>query len=334
MAVTIYVRSADESAPAESCPSLTFDGPRVVIGRGQSCEVRLPDPSVSHRHATLQLGAGSVTIADEGSRNGTFVGARKLAPRAPYTLRSGELLRVGRVWLEVRVDQRPATRDLSLATRDLALALVSRAMRALGDESAPIVRVVEGPDEGAELVLAEEGRVYRVGRGESCELPLADVDASREHVQIVRRGAVVLVRDRESKNGAALEGNPLASERDVPWRAGQHLALASTLLVLEEPASEALKSIEEAPDEPLLQADVPPPPPSAADAAVAPANAAREASPPSATASLPAPSGPPEPPSIARAPRKRLALADVGLIVSALVILVLSLAGLFWLLRT
>src|SRR6476659_1798650 len=104
MPVTIYVRSADENAPAESCPSLTFDGPRVVIGRGPSCEVRLPDASVSHRHATIQVAAGGISVTDEGSRNGTFVGNRKLAVRATYTLRSGELVRGGRVWLELRSD--------------------------------------------------------------------------------------------------------------------------------------------------------------------------------------------------------------------------------------
>lgn len=330
MPVTIYVRSADENAPAESCPSLTFDGPRVVIGRGSSCDVRLPDASVSHRHATLQIVSGAVALADEGSRNGTYVGSRKLSVRAPYTLKPGELIRIGRVWLEVRMNQRPATRELSLATKDLALALVSQAMRALGDDGSPRVRVIEGPDEGAEVVLSEEGRVYVIGRGDNCELALADVDASREHVQVVRRGSVVLVRDRGSKNGAALDGAELPSERDVPWRSAQALTLASTTLVLEEPAAAALRSIEDAPDEPLVEADVPPPPSPSLGSIPSTAPRRADSTPPGSAPPKPASTTPPKPIQ----PRRRVAAADATIVVAAIVILLLSLAGLAWLLRT
>ena len=50
MAVTIVVLSAD----SDPLPSITFDAPRVVLGRGEGTDVRLPDPSVSHRHASLR----------------------------------------------------------------------------------------------------------------------------------------------------------------------------------------------------------------------------------------------------------------------------------------
>lgn len=330
MPVTIYVRSADENAPRESCPSLTFDGPRVVIGRGASCDVRLPDTSVSHRHATLQITSGTVALTDEGSRNGTYVGLRKLSARAPYTLKGGELVRIGRVWLEISVDHRPATRDLSLATKDLALALVAEAMRNMGDDGSPRVRVIEGPDEGAELVLSEEGRVYVMGRSETCDLPLADEDASREHVQLVRRGSVVLVRDRGSKNGSVVDGVFLPSDRDVTWKSSQTLALASTMLSLEEPAAEALKSIEEATDEPLADKDVPPLPAAAAGPA-----STRGSAPPVSAPSAPEAPKPEATPRIAPKKQKtRMAPADTGIVVAAIVILLLSLAGLAWLLRT
>jgi pSer/pThr/pTyr-binding forkhead associated (FHA) protein len=74
MPITLLVRSADSAAT--DAPRLTFDGvQRVVIGRGQSCDLRLPDPSVSHRHATLESRGGDFVLIDEGSTNGTHVGA-------------------------------------------------------------------------------------------------------------------------------------------------------------------------------------------------------------------------------------------------------------------
>lgn len=63
----------------------------LSIGRSRSCDVCLPDPSVSKRHATLQahrLG-GEYRLIDEGSRNGTFVSARRLPPREPVAIFSG-----------------------------------------------------------------------------------------------------------------------------------------------------------------------------------------------------------------------------------------------------
>src|SRR3954464_2026392 len=103
MAVTIVVRSGGETE-AEGELSLTLDTPRLVIGRGEGCEVRLPDPSVSHRHASLRQRGGEYVLLDENSQNGTFLGKVRLPPQTPRAVRSGERIRVGRVWLEVRIE--------------------------------------------------------------------------------------------------------------------------------------------------------------------------------------------------------------------------------------
>jgi pSer/pThr/pTyr-binding forkhead associated (FHA) protein len=239
MPVTLVIHSDEEVVDRDRLPRLTFDGPRVVVGRSQGCDVRLPDVSVSQRHASLRSKDGHYTIVDEGSANGTFVGGIRLSPRAPRDLRSGDLVRIGRVWLEVRIDQTPATRELALATKDLALELVSQAMRKMGAEVNPIVSVVEGRDAGAAFVLAEEGRVYLVGRGENCDLRLADGDSSREHIQIVRRGGLVLVRDLGSKNGVVLGDTTLSTDRDTTWKASWMMQIGDTVLGLTEPVSEA-----------------------------------------------------------------------------------------------
>ncbi|HVY48116.1 MAG TPA: sigma 54-interacting transcriptional regulator [Minicystis sp.] len=46
----------------------------VLVGQSPACRVRLTDPTVSRRHASLDVGApGMLRIADLGSTNGTFV---------------------------------------------------------------------------------------------------------------------------------------------------------------------------------------------------------------------------------------------------------------------
>ena len=45
----------------------------IVIGRGEDCAVRLPEPGVSREHARVFLHNAGVWVQDLGSRNGVFV---------------------------------------------------------------------------------------------------------------------------------------------------------------------------------------------------------------------------------------------------------------------
>jgi pSer/pThr/pTyr-binding forkhead associated (FHA) protein len=327
MPITVVVRSAS----AAQAPSLTFDGPRIVIGRSSGADVRLPDPSVSLRHASIRASGSEYTVVDEGSSNGTFVGGVQLVPQTPRLLKTGDLVRVGRVWLEVSIGQRPATPDLGLATKDLALALVRDAMAAVGDDTVAKVIVVEGPDAGATLRLADEGRAYVIGRAESCDLPLADGDASREHAIVVRRGSQVLLRDSGSHNGVMLGDQMLPPERDTLWRPASMARIGASVLAVEEPVSIALADLEAAADEKMKESDVPPPPRSeeappvesapasrASEGAVAPiAEVARE-----------------EPPPVARRPKGRAwTVTDLVVVTVALAVIGASVAGLIWVLK-
>ena len=358
MPVTVVVRTASGptsevgglTAREASVPSLTFDGSRVVIGRGSGSDVRLPDPSVSTRHATIRAQGNDYAIVDEGSTNGTWVGGVKLSPQSPRLVKSGDLVRVGRVWLELTVGQKAATPDLGLATRDLAFALVQRAMNAVGDDTIAKVRVAEGPDIGEELRLGEEGRAYVVGRSETCDLPLADPDPSREHAVIARRGGQILLRDLGSRNGVYLGDQRLTAERDVVWRAPTMARIGITVLALDEPVSAALAELEAAADEAMRDEDIPPLP---ADPAPppAPVSATHPPSKRAATSSPPPSSDPPPSAFEGAAPiaevasdtstmtrtrssgKKGWTMTDVLVVTLALGVIGASIAGLVWVLR-
>lgn len=51
-------------------PAENGDGP-FVIGRGPFCDFRIPDATVSERHAVLTRAGGQWVVSDLGSRNGT-----------------------------------------------------------------------------------------------------------------------------------------------------------------------------------------------------------------------------------------------------------------------
>ncbi len=71
-----------------------------------------------------------------------------------------------------------------------------------------------------------------IGRDRSCELVLADVEASRKHVRLEAQGGVVFVRDLESSNGTFLNGRRLTSAIEV--REGDEIDVGTTRLIVEQ----------------------------------------------------------------------------------------------------
>jgi hypothetical protein len=65
---------------------------RSRIGRSEECEIVLADPSVSRKHATVEVGPGGATVRDLDSTNGTYVNGRRVQAEA---LRDGDELRLG-----------------------------------------------------------------------------------------------------------------------------------------------------------------------------------------------------------------------------------------------
>ena len=339
MSITLALRGTGKESA-----KLTLDGPRIVLGRGAGSDVRIPDASVSHRHATIRAERSDYVLVDEGSVNGTWVGGVRLTRGAPRLLRNGDLMRIGRIWIEVRFDAAVPTPDLANATRDLAFALVAGALESLGDDVTTRLRVVEGLDTGEELRLDDENRSYVVGRGDDCDLVLSDEDLSRRHLLVTRRGSLVLVQDLGSKNGVMLGEQRLQPGRDVPWRSQSMLKIARTVIALEEPVALALRDIESQGDEAMSETELTAPPPveetpSASNVEGAPlsANDAPEsAGPPSSHEAGVAPIAvvpPPIAPLAPRAKKSALSRADWAIVAAAAFVLVTSLVGLFFLLR-
>lgn len=257
MALTVVVRSGDLRAP----PQITFDAPRIVIGRGEGCEVRLPDPSVSHRHASIRQRGTDYIVVDEGSTNGTFVGPVRLSPQAPRVLRSGDLVRVGRVWLEIKIEHGVPTQNPASATSEIALGLVADALAQQGEPSAVRIQVSAGPDAGRELIVNDFEQPHVIGRGPKVALSLDDPDASRRHCEVFRRGSSLFVRELGSKNGSRLGDSALTPDKAVPWRPEQALFIGENRLSYEDPVAEALAELERAADE-RMRADEAVDPPS------------------------------------------------------------------------
>jgi hypothetical protein len=74
------------------------NGPRATIGRGLDNDVVLEDASVSRHHAEVVRESGRTEIRDLGSRNGTWVNARRITVSAVHP---GDQVAFGAVQVEV-----------------------------------------------------------------------------------------------------------------------------------------------------------------------------------------------------------------------------------------
>ncbi|KYF83866.1 hypothetical protein BE18_35115 [Sorangium cellulosum] len=68
---------------------------RMLIGRSAACDLRVKNPRVSSEHAGLGWTGAGWEVRDLGSKNGTFVGERRLAVGERTPLLPGDLLTLG-----------------------------------------------------------------------------------------------------------------------------------------------------------------------------------------------------------------------------------------------
>jgi S1-C subfamily serine protease len=80
----------------------------LVMGRDPSCDLKFdPDREdlVSRRHARLIIEGTEISVADLGSRNGTFVNRQRI--QAPMRVRSGDVIQLGPGGPEVKLELDP-----------------------------------------------------------------------------------------------------------------------------------------------------------------------------------------------------------------------------------
>lgn len=81
--------------------SFRLDGYPVIIGRRDSCDIVLPDGSVSRRHARLEPHKEGWVITDLGSSNGTFVNGVRIRSTS---LSPGDTVKLGATLCAFKVD--------------------------------------------------------------------------------------------------------------------------------------------------------------------------------------------------------------------------------------
>ncbi len=133
----VLLRLASARLPASSCA--LSPGGVLVVGGAASCDLHLPEDTLSARHCRVSHAGDSVVVEDLGSRNGVEVGGA-LVPRA--VVLPGAVVTLGRAVLEVLGVER-GLRPLGPAAP----------LAALVGTSAPMLRLAESVGRIAPLAL-------------------------------------------------------------------------------------------------------------------------------------------------------------------------------------
>jgi pSer/pThr/pTyr-binding forkhead associated (FHA) protein len=74
--------------------TISLDMDKILIGRGGSCDIRLPSPTVSYHHATIELVGVHYTMTDAESKNGTSLNGKRLIGGKRYRLSSDDVVTI------------------------------------------------------------------------------------------------------------------------------------------------------------------------------------------------------------------------------------------------
>jgi hypothetical protein len=273
---------------------VTLDPP--VVSVGADTEVRATERGWILR-SKFAISIGGVRL-DPGAERLVMTGDR-------FVLPDGE-----------EIELAPPNEPADLATFQLALREVDRIVRERPSVH-PCVVVAEGRELGSRIEIAEERRVYVIGRGGNAGLSLTDGDASREHCAVERRGDIVHVWDLGSKTGTFM-GSQRISDVRVVWDPQTMLRIGKTVLRVTKPAPKVESGA--ATDEP---------------AAVATSSAV-DPSKPVAPAALPVPVGQAPVaavPALTPTPKRQRDVAKIVVWIGASVLAIFSVVALVWIFR-
>lgn len=197
-------RRAQARPDAAMLPTVSSEAVSLSIGYSERCDISVPNPVVSGRHARIFLDSDRFFIEDQTSTNGTFVNG----------------VRVARA--EVQIGDRLAFGSYGLVFEDEIVDQLLRRAEVLADGQTSDVAL-------------EPGRRIRVGRGSACDIVITAPVVSHVHaVLTVRPNADGYeVRDAGSTNGTfhgsrtnRVEGTVIANADDVIFLGGYRLPLA------------------------------------------------------------------------------------------------------------
>lgn len=215
------------------------DATEWVIGRDKDeCQIILEDPAVSRKHLLLKVQDGKLFLENLNEANPAYLNDKLLGELEP--LNNGDLLKIGSGAYKFLIDgeakqekekekeeetekeeekeeeekkdgEDEPSRDsiLEESESDISQRFPEINFN-LSDSSRFLLKVIAGPNNGAEFSL-HPGTSYIIGTDPAtCALIFHDTSVSRQHLKIfLSEDDVISIEDLKSRNGTLVDGEPL-----------------------------------------------------------------------------------------------------------------------------
>jgi len=235
---------------------VTFDAPRVTLGRSSECDIQLPYRVVSAHHLTFQRAGSHYRFRDEATTNGTELNGELLPPGEWVVLEDGSKLRVVDVVIECAVE----TSDAEVEAFTLA-ETGTMARKMLGDvlekdtEDHAYFELVDGPHRDERFRIPDELESGGIGSGANCVVQLPDADLPARAAELsFEAGSFVITPISDAR--VTVGGSELREER--PLRDGDRVSFAGRTTVFRDPLESHLMELEELGDAPASEGTTPP----------------------------------------------------------------------------
>jgi DNA-binding NtrC family response regulator len=203
---------------------------RVVLGRGERCDVSVPDPEVSRQQVALLLDGGVCRLQDLSGKGTVVAGQRLTLGEVP----DGADLTLGQ-WRAV-YRAHSAGDDAAATELGHRTELVERAEAGDAPRVPVQLRVKHG---GQESTVRLQGDVFTLGKDSANDVVLSQRFVSARHVKVTRQHNRFLVVDQHSTNGTYL-GGVRVFEAEVPLYSTLRIGEAEVTF---EPASAGPKAV-------------------------------------------------------------------------------------------
>ncbi|MBC7976525.1 MAG: FHA domain-containing protein [Myxococcales bacterium] len=133
---------------------------RHLVGRSRLADLRMTEPTVSGEHAVLRWSGREWELHDLGSRNGTIVDGRKLAPGERVALSSGSVIAFGQADNAWKLVDDGAPTIMAIPMENGEVMCARDHLLALPTEDNPVAVVYR--DGAGEWVLEQGGETARI----------------------------------------------------------------------------------------------------------------------------------------------------------------------------
>lgn len=227
-----------EEGPLTGLKIAFSEGDEWVLGRDpEQADQLLEDPMVSRTHVIVRRGEEGLLLENLSSTNPALINGESVTEQT--LLHEDDTVQIGNTFfrysevldegVEEILEVEGASEDVPPSASELKEKIAELSL-SQGEGSRWLLKVIAGPNTGAEFGM-NEGESYVIGKdANSCDIFFQDLSVSRQHAKVTLEEDHVVIEDLSSRNGVLVNGVKI--ERQQSLGSQDLIALGTTAFLV------------------------------------------------------------------------------------------------------